>query len=121
MTNLSETRKVQPARHIPLPACRRRGGYEIVGHLGTGGQARVYAARGPRGAVAIKDVASAARMQEEAALMNMAAARGCPGLVGLVDYGIESTDDGQIPYIVMEYVAGRTIRQLMAERGVFNV
>jgi serine/threonine protein kinase len=60
-------------------------------------------------------------MQEEAALMNMAAARGCPGLVGLVDYGIESTDDGQIPYIVMEYVAGRTIRQLMAERGVFNV
>ncbi|MGI8434211.1 MAG: Stk1 family PASTA domain-containing Ser/Thr kinase [Nocardioidaceae bacterium] len=101
------------------------GRYELAGLLGRGGMAEVRKARDLRlgRTVAIKrlraDLASdstfQARFRREA---QSAASLNHPAVVAVYDTGVEpSADDSglMLPYIVMEYVEGRTLRDILRE------
>jgi hypothetical protein len=97
------------------------GRYALRGVLGTGGMATVWrAADEVLGRdVAVKvlspqfaaDPGFLARFEREA---RHAAALSHPGLVTVFDSGM----DGAEPFIVMELVAGRTLRQVLDEQGM---
>ncbi|MEY4391002.1 MAG: hypothetical protein RLZZ400_745, partial [Actinomycetota bacterium] len=94
--------------------------YRLIRQVGSGGMAKVYLAQDQRleRLVAVKlihahlseDPAFAARFQREAV---MAAKLNHPNLVNVFDQGV---DDDQ-PYLVMEYVPGRTLREVLREFG----
>lgn len=97
--------------------------YEIGGVLGSGGMAEVRIGRDLRlgRTVAIKrlrtDLASdptfLARFRREA---QSAAALNHPSIVAVYDTGEATGPDGHtVPFIVMEYVEGRTLRDLLRE------
>ena len=101
------------------------GRYEISGLLGRGGMAEVRRAKDLRlgRTVAIKrlrvDLASdptfQARFGREA---QSAASLNHPTIVAVYDTGEELATDGSgvsLPYIVMEYVEGRTLRDILRE------
>jgi beta-lactam-binding protein with PASTA domain len=101
------------------------GRYELSGMLGRGGMAEVRQARDLRlgRTVAIKrlrtDLASdptfQARFRREA---QSAASLNHPAIVAVYDTGEELATDGtglMLPYIVMEYVEGRTLRDILRE------
>ncbi|MBA3265269.1 MAG: Stk1 family PASTA domain-containing Ser/Thr kinase [Nocardioidaceae bacterium] len=101
------------------------GRYEMSGLLGRGGMAEVRKARDLRlgRPVAIKrlrvDLASdptfQTRFSREA---QSAASLNHPAIVAVYDTGEEPTADGSgllLPYIVMEYVEGRTLRDILRE------
>ena len=101
------------------------GRYEMEGLLGHGGMADVRKARDVRlgRTVAIKrlraDLASdptfRARFRREA---QSAASLNHPSVVAVYDTGEETATDGSgisLPYIVMEYVEGRTLRDILRE------
>ena len=95
------------------------GGYEILSLLGAGGMGEVYRARDVKlgREVALKLLARTVardptylqRFEEEARL---ASALNHPNIVTI--YGVG--EQGDIAYIAMELVRGRTLRQLLAER-----
>jgi serine/threonine-protein kinase len=97
------------------------GRYTLLAILGTGGMATVWRARdemlGRDVAVKVLNAQHAAdaafldRFEGEA---RHAAAVSHPRLVTVFDCGVESGT----PYIVMELVAGRTLRQVLDEAGV---
>ncbi|WP_219466139.1 Stk1 family PASTA domain-containing Ser/Thr kinase [Nonomuraea rhizosphaerae] len=100
---------------------RRLGGrYELDGVVGRGGMAEVYRARDIRldRIVAIKTLRSdlardhtfQARFRREA---QSAASLNHPAVVAVYDTGEDVTDGAPVPYIVMEYVDGRTLRDLL--------
>ncbi len=101
------------------------GRYELSGLLGRGGMAEVRMAQDTRlgRTVAIKrlraDLASEptfqARFRREA---QSAAQLNHPAVVAVYDTGEERASDGSglvLPYIVMEYVEGRTLRDILRE------
>ncbi|WP_285496345.1 serine/threonine-protein kinase [Actinomadura sp. NBRC 104425] len=98
----------------------RLGEYEIVGRLGQGGQGAVFLARPPGGAdpVAIKllhsgeavDDAARARFVRELAVAKRVA-RFCTAQV------LDADVAGDQPYIVSEYVPGRSLYRLVQEEG----
>ncbi|HET7328820.1 MAG TPA: Stk1 family PASTA domain-containing Ser/Thr kinase [Nocardioidaceae bacterium] len=101
------------------------GRYELSGLLGRGGMAEVRAGHDTRlgRRVAVKrlrtDLASdptfQARFRREA---QSAASLNHPAIVAVYDTGDEEAPDGsglRIPYIVMEYVEGRTLREILRE------
>ncbi|NUQ90825.1 MAG: serine/threonine protein kinase, partial [Glycomyces artemisiae] len=55
-----------------------------------------------------------ARFQLEARAV---AALQSPGIVALYDYGEEEGDDGLISYLVMELVRGRSLAEILRDRG----
>ncbi|MCH7231817.1 serine/threonine protein kinase [Glycomyces sp. L485] len=55
-----------------------------------------------------------ARFQLEARAV---AALQSPGIVALYDYGEETGDDGEVSYLVMELVRGRSLAEILQERG----
>lgn len=97
------------------------GRYALGGVLGTGGMATVWRAvdevLGREVAVKVlspqlaADPGFLARFEREA---RHAAALSHPGLVTVFDSGM----DGAEPFIVMELVAGRTLRQVLDEQGM---
>ena len=100
---------------------RRLGGrYELGSVLGRGGMAEVYLAHDTRlgRTVAVKtlrtDLASdptfQARFRREA---QSAASLNHPAIVAVYDTGEDYVDGISIPYIVMEYVEGSTLRELL--------
>lgn len=100
---------------------RRLGGrYELDGVVGRGGMAEVYRARDIRldRIVAIKTLRSdlardhtfQARFRREA---QSAASLNHPSVVAVYDTGEDIVDGTPQPYIVMEYVDGRTLRDLL--------
>ncbi|MBB6346275.1 Stk1 family PASTA domain-containing Ser/Thr kinase [Nonomuraea muscovyensis] len=102
---------------------RRLGGrYELDGVVGRGGMAEVYRARDIRldRIVAIKTLRSdlardhtfQARFRREA---QSAASLNHPAVVAVYDTGEDVTDGAPVPYIVMEYVDGRTLRDLLRQ------
>jgi serine/threonine-protein kinase len=100
---------------------RQLGGrYQLGPMIGTGGMADVYLAEDLRlhREVAIKilrsdlarDPAFVTRFNKEALAV---AALNHPGIVAVYDSGQEKTASGVMPYIVMEYVEGKTLRELL--------
>ncbi|WOI63091.1 protein kinase domain-containing protein [Streptomyces fradiae] len=103
------------------------GRYRIVGLIGGGGMAQVYRARDERLArfVALKGVRGdllhdsgwSTRFRREAQTM---AGLSHPNIVAVHDAGEEHRSDGggrPIPYLVMELVPGRSLADLLRERG----
>src|SRR6201992_3425565 len=98
------------------------GRYELEGVVGGGGMAEVYRARDIRldRIVAIKtlrtdlarDQIFQARVRREA---QSAASLNHPSIVAVYDTGEDMTSGVPVPYIVMEYVDGRTVRDLLQE------
>jgi serine/threonine-protein kinase len=94
--------------------------YEVGDLIGAGGMADVFQGRDTRLSrpVAIKilrsdlarDPAFLARFRREA---QAAAGLNHPAIVSVYDTGEESTDNGILPYIVMEQVNGKTIREVI--------
>jgi serine/threonine protein kinase len=100
---------------------RRLGGrYELGQVLGRGGMAEVYLAHDTRlgRTVAVKtlradlarDPSFQARFRREA---QSAASLNHPAIVAVYDTGEDYIDGTSIPYIVMEYVDGSTLRELL--------
>ncbi|MFF0446152.1 Stk1 family PASTA domain-containing Ser/Thr kinase [Streptomyces sp. NPDC004609] len=100
---------------------RRLGGrYELGSVLGRGGMAEVYLAHDTRlgRTVAVKtlradlarDPSFQARFRREA---QSAASLNHPAIVAVYDTGEDYVDGVSIPYIVMEYVDGSTLRELL--------
>jgi beta-lactam-binding protein with PASTA domain/tRNA A-37 threonylcarbamoyl transferase component Bud32 len=96
--------------------------YELEGVVGRGGMAEVYRARDIRldRIVAIKtlradlarDQTFQARFRREA---QSAASLNNPSIVAVYDTGEDLSTGVPVPYIVMEYVDGRTVRDLLIE------
>ena len=96
--------------------------YELDGVVGRGGMAEVYRARDLRldRMVAIKtlrtdlarDQTFQARFRREA---QSAASLNNPSIVAVYDTGEDLSTGVPIPFIVMEYVDGRTVRDLLIE------
>ncbi|OEU94969.1 serine/threonine protein kinase [Streptomyces abyssalis] len=100
---------------------RRLGGrYELGSVLGRGGMAEVYLAHDTRlgRTVAVKtlrvdlarDPSFQARFRREA---QSAASLNHPAIVAVYDTGEDYVDGVSIPYIMMEYVDGSTLRELL--------
>ncbi|MGH3226765.1 MAG: protein kinase domain-containing protein, partial [Streptosporangiaceae bacterium] len=98
------------------------GRYELDGVVGRGGMAEVYRARDIRldRIVAIKtlradlarDPTFQARFRREA---QSAASLNHPSIVAVYDTGEDMMTGIPVPYIVMEYVDGRTVRDLLQD------
>jgi serine/threonine-protein kinase len=98
------------------------GRYELDGVVGRGGMAEVYRARDIRldRIVAIKtlrddlarDQTFQARFRREA---QSAASLNHPSIVAVYDTGEDMVGPTPVPYIVMEYVDGRTLRDLLRD------
>ncbi len=94
--------------------------YELGAMIGTGGMADVYVAQDQRlnRQVAVKilrsdlarDPSFVARFNKEALSV---AALNHPGIVSVYDSGKEDTPSGAMPYMVMEYVEGNTLREII--------
>ena len=94
--------------------------YELGAMIGTGGMSDVYIANDLRlhREVAIKvlrsdlarDPAFVNRFNKEALSV---AALNHPGIVAVYDSGKEDTPSGVMPYIVMEFVEGKTLREII--------
>ena len=102
---------------MTLPAGTRLGPYEVVATIGAGGMGEVYRARDVRlgrevavktlPAVAASDPERRARFEQEA---RSASALNHPNIITVLDIG----DADGSSYIAMEYVEGRTVRELLA-------
>ena len=100
------------------------GRYELGDLLGYGGMAEVFRGRDIRLGrdVAVKvlrtdlarDPSFQARFRREA---QAAASLNHPSIVSVYDTGEDDKDNSQVPYIVMEYVSGRTLRQVLQQDG----
>ncbi len=100
------------------------GRYEMGDLLGYGGMAEVHIGRDVRlgRSVAVKvlrtdlarDPAFQSRFRREA---QSAASLNHPTIVSVYDTGDESEDGLSVPYIVMEYVEGRTLRDILQAEG----
>src|SRR5437868_3150014 len=98
------------------------GRYELDIVIGRGGMAEVYRARDLRleRVVAVKTLRSdlardqtfQARFRREA---QSAASLNHPSIVAVYDTGEDMSEPAHIPYIVMEYVDGRTLRDLLRD------
>ncbi|MEE1071375.1 MAG: Stk1 family PASTA domain-containing Ser/Thr kinase [Cellulosilyticum sp.] len=97
--------------------------YEIIEKIGAGGMSIVYKAKDNRlqRYVAIKELREEFVQDEEfvgkfrkEALS--AASLSHPNIVGIYDVG----SDKEVHYIVMEYVEGKTLKQVIAEEGPFD-
>jgi eukaryotic-like serine/threonine-protein kinase len=98
------------------------GRYELDGVIGRGGMAEVYRARDLRldRVVAIKTLRSdlardptfQARFRREA---QSAASLNHPSVIAVYDTGEDTMDNNPVPYIVMEYVEGRTLRDVLQD------
>jgi serine/threonine-protein kinase len=98
------------------------GRYELDGVVGRGGMAEVYRARDLRldRIVAVKtlredlarDQTFQARFRREA---QSAASLNHPSIVAVYDTGEDNSGSSHVPFIVMEFVDGRTIRDLLRD------
>src|SRR5215207_1599540 len=101
--------------------------YEIGGVLGRGGMAEVHRGRDLRlgREVAVKvlrhdlarDPSFQVRFRREA---QAAASLNHPAIVAVYDTGEDRTATGATPYIVMEYVEGDTLRDVLRREGVLS-
>ena len=119
-------RRDDPSRRRSMAAKRRLLGdrYELGDVIGYGGMAEVHRGRDIRLGrdVAIKllrsdlsrDPAFEGRFRREA---QSAASLNSPSIVAVYDTGEGDVDGTPTPYIVMEYVEGQTLRDMLAAEG----
>ncbi|WP_026550844.1 Stk1 family PASTA domain-containing Ser/Thr kinase [Arthrobacter sp. Br18] len=115
---------MQEPRKDPLTGALIEGRYLVLSRLARGGMSTVYLATDQRldRSVALKvlyphlaeDSSFLHRFEQEA---KSAARLSHPHVVGVLDQGMEDGDGIRIAYLVMEYVPGRTLRDLLRERG----
>ncbi|TCP54059.1 serine/threonine-protein kinase [Tamaricihabitans halophyticus] len=98
--------------------------YELAETIGYGGMSEVYHGRDVRlgREVAVKvlraDLARDPQFQERFRReAQNAAALNHPAIVAVFDTGETQTENGPLPYIVMEYVDGRTLRDIVKTEG----
>ncbi|NLV89072.1 MAG: Stk1 family PASTA domain-containing Ser/Thr kinase [Tissierellia bacterium] len=104
------------------------GRYEIVEQIGGGGMALVYKAkcRLLDRFVAIKILREEFVNDEEFVKKfrreSQAAARlSHPNIVNIYDVGVEEDENKQIYYIVMEYIKGKTLKEIIKEKGKLSI
>jgi eukaryotic-like serine/threonine-protein kinase len=124
-------REPEPSSGVPARAAAQAPGvrllsgrYRLGEVLGYGGMAEVYRAHDVRldRDVAIKvlrsdlarDPSFQARFRREA---QSAAALNHPMVVAVYDTGSDDKHDPPLPYIVMQYVEGRTLREVLLHEG----
>ena len=98
--------------------------YQLGRLLGYGGMAEVHIGRDVRlnRDVAIKvlradlarDPSFQTRFRREA---HSAGSLNHPSIVAVYDTGEDQTPEGSVPFIVMEYVDGRTLREVLSSEG----
>lgn len=98
--------------------------YEIIELIGEGGMARVYKARCHllNRFVAIKILRSEFLEDEEFIRKfkresQAAASLSHPNIMNVYDVGVEEIDNKVIHYIVMEHIKGKTLKELIKEKG----
>lgn len=102
--------------------------YEIIEKVGGGGMAYVYKAkcRLLNRYVAIKILRDEFINDEEFTKKfrhesQAAASLSHPNIVNIYDVGVDKKDGHDIQYIVMEYIEGKTLKDLIREKGKFTV
>ncbi len=107
----------------PIPSGRRIGHYVVDSFLGAGGMGRVYLATDSRlgRKVALKLLAQglgdhASRVDRLEAEARAASALNHPNIVTVYDVG--ASEEGH--FIVMEHIAGRTLRDMLAGGQILN-
>ena len=100
------------------------GKYSIVGQLGEGGMGAVYLAKhaGTKRMVALKVIVPRMTTSEEfvARFRREAEAAGSlrhPNVVDVTDFGLAHVDGEEIAYLVMEYLDGCSLADVLAEEG----
>jgi serine/threonine-protein kinase len=111
----------------PLVGRRLDGRYRVLGRIGRGGMGVVYRAEDERldRAVALKvlrsdlahDPTARARFVREA---KSAARIGHPGVVAVLDQGVDHEGGVETAYLVMELVDGRTLRDVVLDSGALT-
>jgi serine/threonine protein kinase/tetratricopeptide (TPR) repeat protein len=98
------------------------GGYHVLESIGVGGMGRVYRAqqRALGRTVAIKIIHPHLAAEAKSLARFMTEARATsqlnhPNTVSVIDFG--QTDDGQ-PYLVMEFLRGKNLAQIVASEGL---
>jgi tRNA A-37 threonylcarbamoyl transferase component Bud32 len=117
----------EPRREAPRPAAAPRllaDRYELGETLGHGGMSEVHRGRDVRlgrdvavkvlRADLVRDPLFRERFRQEA---TNAARLNHPAMVAVYDTGETPSDYGPEPFIVMEYVAGRTLREIVRTEG----
>lgn len=118
--------KIDAALEIEAPVAQRKlsDRYDHIGSLGSGGMSVVYKARDRNldRIVAIKQLSNAMsgvqmvlRFQREACAY---AALKHPNIVNVYDFGF---DEENKPFLVMDFVEGKTLEELIAENGSLNI
>lgn len=97
------------------------GGYQILGRLGEGGQGLVYLGRSPEGELAAIKVLKAGWTHQEEARRRFAgeleSARKVPRACTAVI--LDADIDGDLPYIISEFVNGPSLDTAVKENGPF--
>ncbi|WP_432522920.1 Stk1 family PASTA domain-containing Ser/Thr kinase [Kineococcus sp. SYSU DK006] len=111
----------------PLVGRRLDGRYRVLGRIGRGGMGVVYRALDERldREVALKvlradlahDPVARQRFVREA---KSAARLAHPGVVAVLDQGVDTAGGTETAYLVMELVDGRTLREVVTERGALT-
>ncbi len=104
------------------------GRYEIIEQIGGGGMALVYKARCQLldRFVAIKVLKDEFVNDEEFVRKfrresQAAASLSHPNIVNIYDVGVENDENNQIYYIVMEYIKGKTLKEVIKEKGKLSI
>src|SRR5690606_32619545 len=102
--------------------------YEIIEKIGGGGMALVYRAkcRLLNRYVAIKILRDEYINDEEFIKKfrresQAAASLSHPNIVNIYDVGVDIKDGQEIQYIVMEYIKGKTLKEIIREKGKLTV